>query len=246
MTAEASVGFEEAETLLREGEFQDSRPLWYSSNYVFLAQLCAGEQTLTAVYKPRRGENPLWDFPDGTLFQREVAAYRLSRILEWPVVPPTVVRVEGPQGVGSLQLYIRHDPKSHFFEQREAPELVPQLKRMAVFDYLANNADRKGGHCLLDEEGHIWGIDHGLCFHDVYKMRTVIWDWAEERIPKAMLEDVAGLHDRLRAADDAVLPLAELLAPAEVSALIQRAAKLLATRTFPAPGPHRSYPWPLV
>jgi uncharacterized repeat protein (TIGR03843 family) len=246
VTDEQGVGFEEAEQLLRDADFRDCRPLWYSSNYVYLAQLCVGETALAAVYKPRRGENPLWDFPDGTLYRREVAAYRLARLLDWPIVPPTVVREEGPQGEGSLQLYIRHDPKSHFFVQREEPELVPQLKRLAVFDYLANNADRKGGHCLLDEDGHIWGIDHGLCFHDVYKMRTVIWDWAEERIPKQFLEDVDTLRSMLLAADDAVLPLADLLAPAEVTALIQRATRLLQTRSFPAPGPHRSYPWPMV
>lgn len=244
MTATEAT-FAEAERLLASAEFQDCRTLWYSSNYVYLAQLCHEGSTFAAVYKPYRGESPLWDFPDG-LYRREVAAYRLSRLLDWPLVPPTVVREEGPHGVGSMQLYIPHNPESHFFTQREDPELVPQLKQMAVFDYLANNADRKGGHCLLAEERHIWGIDHGLCFHDTYKMRTVIWDWAEQPIPRGCLDEVEALRTKLVEADDAVLSLAELLAPAEISALIQRATKLLQSRVMPSPGPHRSYPWPLV
>ena len=189
----AHLTFQEAEAFLSAAEFQDCRPLWHSSNYVFLGQLTGDDgKAGTAVYKPRRGESPLWDFPSGTLFRREAAAYRLSRLLEWDFIPPTVIR-DGPQGVGSVQAFIRHDPNSHFFSQRDEPPLVPQLKRIAVFDFIANNADRKGGHCLLDDDGRIWGIDHGLCFHEEYKMRTVIWDWAEEAVPEewlAAVEDV--------------------------------------------------------
>jgi uncharacterized repeat protein (TIGR03843 family) len=241
-----SVDFREAERMLLEADFADCRPLWYSSNYVYLAQLCGpGDQVFAAVYKPRRGESPLWDFPDGTLYRREVAAYRLSQLLGWPFVPPTVVR-EGPEGIGALQVFVKHDQSSHFFEQRQHADLVPQLQRMAVFDYVANNADRKGGHCLLDEAGRVWGIDHGLCFHQQYKMRTVMWDWAEEPIPDEWLAEVKAAGRALDAANGAAAPLLELLDPVEVAAMLGRIETLLADRRFPRPGPHRSHPWPLV
>lgn len=244
--SDEAVGFDQAETLLLSGQFEDCRPLWYSSNYVYLARLCAGPDTFAAVYKPRRGESPLWDFPNGTLYRREAAAYRLSRLLDWTFIPPTVVR-EGPEGVGSLQLFVSHDQQSHFFVQREVPELVLQLKRMAVFDFVANNADRKGGHCLLDERGHIWGIDHGLCFHEQYKMRTVMWDWTGEDIPEGWLRDIDGLRSRLEdGGDAAVAAFHDLLLPGERTAVIARIERLLEHRMFPAPGPHRSHPWPLV
>jgi uncharacterized repeat protein (TIGR03843 family) len=161
---DAGLDFTEVERMLLESDFLDCRQIW-SSNYVYIAQMCGpGGQPFTAVYKPHRGESPLWDFPSGGLYRREVAAYRLAQLLGWSFIPPTVVRPEGPEGMGSLQVFIRHDPEQHFFVQRETPDLIPQLQRMAAFDVLANNADRKGGHCLLDDDGRIWGIDHGLCF----------------------------------------------------------------------------------
>jgi uncharacterized repeat protein (TIGR03843 family) len=242
---DVSTDFAHAEQLLLEAEFQDCRSLWYSSNYVYLARLCAGDRQFAGIYKPEAGESPLWDFPTGALYRREVAAYRLSRLLEWNFIPPTVPR-EGPQGLGSVQLYIEHDPASHFFEQRENPEYVAQLKRMAVFDYVVNNADRKGGHCLLDEAGRIWGIDHGLCFHPQYKMRTVIWDWADEPIPGEWLDELeTGVLDIIDESE-ASAPFRAVMERDELGALVSRAERLLATRTFPLPGPHRSYPWPLV
>ncbi len=235
-----------AERMLLEAEFGELRPLWSSSNYVYLARLCAPDGgELAAVYKPEAGETPLWDFPTGTLYRREVAAYQLSRLLEWPFIPPTVER-EGPRGPGSLQLYVPHDGDSHFFEQREDPALTPQLQRIAVFDFVANNADRKGGHCLLDARERIWGIDHGLCFHRDYKMRTVIWDWAEMPVGEEWLADVE--RAALAVAGDAPEsePFREQLSRPEVRAFLERADRLLQTRALPAPGPHRSYPWPLV
>jgi uncharacterized repeat protein (TIGR03843 family) len=242
----AAMAFEEAEELLLTADFEDCRPLWYSSNYVYLARLRAGDgQAFGAVYKPRRGESPLWDFPAGTLYQREAAAYQLSRLLEWPFVPPTVVR-DGPEGVGSLQLFIQHDQRSHFFEQRDDPELVPQLQRMAVFDFVANNADRKGGHCLLDEDRRIWGIDHGLCFHEQYKMRTVMWDWAEQPIAEEWLADLRRLRQRFLGPGAEVDAFSKLLSAAELRAMLRRVGQLLERPLFPTPGPHRSYPWPLV
>jgi len=241
------LDFTSAERLLEASEFLDCRLVW-SSNVVYLAQLRSPDgQTFAAIYKPRKGERPLWDFPDGTLYLREVAAYRLSRMLGWPLIPPTVIR-DGPEGVGALQVFIRHDPQSHFFVQREEPSLVPALQRMALFDYVANNADRKGGHCLLDTEGRLWGIDHGLCFHSEYKLRTVMWDWAGDPIPTDWLDELRTVCDRLRAptGDAEAEGLLELLAADERAALFQRIERVLRDGRFPAPGPHRPYPWPLV
>lgn len=242
---EPKLDFAGAERLLAEAEFLDCRQIW-SSNYVFLARMRAGDaEPFLAVYKPQAGERPLWDFPDGTLYRREVAAYRLAQLLGWEFVPPTVVR-DGPEGVGSLQLFMAHDPESHFFLQREVPELVPQLQRIALFDVIANNADRKGGHCLLDEHGHIWGIDHGLCFHAEYKVRSVIWDWAGEPVAEELLASVEAVRQLLAARDERVQGLLELLSDAEAKALEQRMENVLANRRFPQPGAQRHYPWPLV
>lgn len=241
-----ALDFESAERFLRDADFEETRLLWSSSNYVYLTTLCGdGGRQLAAIYKPESGETPLWDFPMGTLYRREVAAYELAKLLDWPFVPPTVIR-EGPQGVGSLQVFIQHDRRSHFFEQRDIPELVPQLQRIAVFDFVANNADRKGGHFLLDASGRIWGIDHGLCFHTDYKMRTVAWDWSEEPIPDEWLADVERVAGMIERHDERTAPLRALLDRREVDRTVARAHRLLRTRVFPSPGPHRSYPWPLV
>ncbi len=245
-SVEEAVGFEGAEELLLGAEFEDCRHLWYSSNYVFLAQMCGpGGQPFAAVYKPGAGESPLWDFPDGQLYRREAAAYRLARLLGWNFVPPTVVR-DGPHGEGSVQVFVRHDHQSHFFTQREDPQLVPQLQRMAVFDFVANNADRKGGHCLLDAEGQIWGIDHGLCFHRQYKLRTVIWDWADESVPDQLMGDIEAAHDAILEESELARPLLDLLSERDAAALMDRMKRMMEWRRLPLPGPHRSYPWPLV
>ena len=169
--------------------------LRWSSNYAFLISLTRDDVTLTAVYKPQRGERPLWDFPDGTLCYRETAAFLTSRELGWEIVPPTVLR-EGPRGLGSVQFYIDHDPQINYFTFDES--FAPQLMRMAAFDYLINNADRKGGHCLLDAQGHIWGIDHGITFNSVHKLRTVIWDYAGQAVPDELLSAIACLYTRAR------------------------------------------------
>lgn len=242
----ANPGFAAAESLLLNAKFEDSRPLWWSSNYVYLAQMTGpdGEQ-FAAVYKPGSGERPLWDFPDG-LYRREVAAYQLSQLLGWDFIPPTVLRQDAPSGPGSLQLFVSHDQACSFFEQREKTELVPQLKRMAVFDYVANNADRKGGHCLLGDEGRVWGIDHGLTFHEEYKLRTVIWDWADTPIADEWLADIERLAETLTCPANEADGLRSLLDSGEVEMTVSRIRKLLTTRKFPLPGPHRPYPWPLV
>jgi uncharacterized repeat protein (TIGR03843 family) len=237
--------FTGAERLLREAEFLDCRPVWYSSNYVYLAQLCAGDQQFGAIYKPHKGESPLWDFADGHLYRHEAAAYEFAKLLGWDFVPPTVIR-DGPQGVGSVQLYVNHDPEEHFFVQRERDALLPQLMRMCAFDAAANNADRKGGHCLLDERGHIWGIDHGLCFHAAPKLRSVIWDWAGDPVPKPFLADLEEAGLKIAAETDEAAPLLSLLHEHESVALLGRIERLIVAGTFPVPGQARHYPWPMV
>ncbi|GIW17170.1 SCO1664 family protein [Tepidiforma sp.] len=240
-----AADLEAVEAELLDAEFAGCRPVWYSSNYVFLAQLRSRGRDLLAIYKPRDGETPLWDFPHGTLYRREAAAYRLAKLLRWPVVPPTVIR-EGPSGVGSVQLFIEHDPERHFFVQREDPALWPQLQRLCLFDAIANNADRKGGHCLLDPSGHIWGIDNGLCFHEQEKLRSVIWDWAGEPIPPGLLADLEAAAARLEEPGGEAEDLRALLTEAEFRAAARRLGRLLARRTFPVPGAARHHPWPLV
>ncbi len=218
--------------------------LRWSSNYAFLVSVELDDATLTAVYKPQRGERPLWDFPDGTLCYRETAAFLTSQELGWQIVPPTVLR-EGARGLGSMQFYIDHDPEINYFSFDET--YAPQLMRIAAFDYLINNADRKGGHCLLDQTGHIWGIDHGIAFNAVHKMRTVIWDYAGLPIPDALLEDIARLYATLEDPDcDYSKRLVDLLAAQEIKAFQSRMRHLLKQRRYPMPGPGPNYPWPPV
>lgn len=212
-----------------------------SSNASFLATVTTEGSSVPVVYKPRRGERPLWDFPDGTLCRREVAAARLSDLLGWGLVPPTVLR-DGPFGVGMVQLFIDHDPEEHYFTLLD-DHPVP-LRRMAVFDVVVNNADRKAGHCLRGRpDGRIWGIDHGLTFHVATKLRTVIWDFAGEPLAP---EWVDALTDAARRVTTDAL-LGALLSPAEVQATVTRIERLLASGCLPEPHPGRhAVPWPLV
>src|SRR5213083_3179031 len=197
-----------------------------SSNATFLAELDLDGAAGLAVYKPARGERPLWDFPPG-LFTRELAAYLLSEALGWGLVPPTVRR-EGPYGEGSLQLFVPADFEQHYFTLREHPAHHERLKRICVFDLVANNADRKAGHCLLAPDGTIYAVDNGLCFHVEPKLRTVIWDFAGEPIPATIVEDITRLVDRgLPAA------LGQLLDPAEQAALLARSRALVDAGHFP-------------
>ena len=198
-----------------------------------------------AIYKPAKGENPLWDFPP-ELYRREVAAYRLSRALDWSLIPPTVKRAEGLElGVGSLQAYIPTDYRSTFFELRE--QHAERMRQFALFDWLANNADRKGGHILEGEAGQLWGIDNGLSFHVDEKLRTVIWDYAGDEISERLLSDVEQLASDLEAAGPAHSALAELLTEQELEVLRLRAIRALSERHLPNPPQHRrAVPWPLV
>src|SRR5699024_10031305 len=150
-----------------------------------------------AIYKPELGERPLRDFEPG-LYRRERAAYLLSEALGWHIVPTTIIREDGPFGIGSLQLFIEHDPAEHFFTlMGQKPELHDQLRRLALFDLVINNADRKAGHVLYDSNGRLWGIDHGLCFAAPLKLRTVIWEFADESIEPGLLDDIADLVETL-------------------------------------------------
>jgi uncharacterized repeat protein (TIGR03843 family) len=214
------------------------------SNYVFLVTLRDREEGEgLAVYKPRRGEAPLWDFPDGTLYRRERAAYLVSVDLGWNFVPPTIIR-DGPHGVGMVQLFIPNPPRDNFFTLRD--DHADEMRRIALFDVVTNNADRKGGHCLLGADGRVWGIDHGLTFHESNKLRTVIWDYSEDAIPPSLMEDLAGLAVRLNQSSAIRDGLRALLDPSEVDALRRRVETLLRERVYPRPGYHRSVPWPPV
>ncbi len=215
------------------------------SNYTFLAVISHTGATLEAVYKPLQGERPLWDFPEDTLASREVAAYELSEALGWKLVPPTVIREEGPFGQGSLQLYIPHDPQQTYFTMR--PSERQQLRPAALFDLLANNADRKGSHILQAKDGHIWLIDHGLCFNTQPTLRTVIWDFRGQPIPQDLLEDIEALLPALKKGAGLHQRLWTHLSAGEIRALVARARHILRRPVFPEPDPERrSYPWPLV
>jgi len=231
---------------LGQGVIQDDHGvLPWGSNYAYLVAVADERLALLAVYKPQRGERPLWDFPEGTLCYREVAAYVVSEALGWAIVPPTVLR-GGPYGLGSLQFYVDHDPEINYFTPLP-PECGEQLQRMAVFDYLINNADRKGGHCLLDSQGHLWGIDHGLTFHCQPKLRTVIWDYAGQPLPEQIVEDLRTLRRTLRDPEASVRQALQALVSAqEIDALIMRLQHLLKTRQFVLPGRGPNYPWPPV
>lgn len=230
---------------LRKGKFDLQGQFLSGSNYTFLAELSYGHLEFQVVYKPVRGEQPLWDFPHGSLARREVAAYLLSEALSWNFVPPTIFRKDGPLGAGSLQQYVDHDPNDHYFNFEEKDR--KRLRAVAVFDLLLNNADRKGGHILRDAKDHLWLIDHGLCFHAEDKLRTVVWDFSGEEIPKEIRACVSSLIEQLKEGNSLHTNLVRYLRPAEVSALLARARRICESNRFPAPpSSRRSYPWPPV
>ena len=231
--------------LMRSGPLEVRGLLPWSSNYTFLGEIADPVQSAAAlvVYKPQKGERPLWDFPQGTLYKREAAAFLISAALGWDLVPPTVLR-DGPHGVGSVQLFIEADYEQHYFTLKD--DHAEQFQRMALFDVVINNADRKGGHVLLGSDGRIWAIDHGIAFHDEYKLRTVIWEWVGQPIPEAERADLARLQAEL--ADDHPLAdaLGKLLYPREIKAMRSRLERLIKSGKFPGPSGQRSMPWPPV
>ncbi|NUR29203.1 MAG: SCO1664 family protein [Catenulispora sp.] len=249
-----------ADPVLAEGEMEIEGRLVDASNTTLRVLLTLGDTQVRAVYKPVRGERPLWDFPTGTLAGREVGAYLVSEALGWDVVPPTVLR-GGPLGMGSCQLWLDEldEPPVGFVPADQLPEgwlaiagfqdedaqtfLLAhaddaRLRRLALFDALINNADRKGGHVLLFGDG-IYGVDHGVCFHEEPKLRTVLWGFAGQEIPADLREDLSKL--RL----DGVLD--EHLSNVEIEALLRRADALATFGLFPQPDPDRHViPWPPV
>lgn len=221
---------------LQHGEIELKGQFLLGSNYTFLVNVRYEGAVLPAVYKPTRGEQPLWDFEDNTLALRETAAYLVSEALGFGLVPYTVLRGDGPFGAGSLQQYIEYDPSRHYFNFTDEEKEL--LKPVALFDLLCNNADRKGSHVFFDAARKLWAIDHGLCFHAEDKLRTVIWDFAGEPIPDSLLPPLSRLS-AVRA------DLTPLLSPDEIAALESRAERLRATRRFPLlPEDRRAFPYP--
>jgi uncharacterized repeat protein (TIGR03843 family) len=215
-----------------------------ASNYTFLATLAPHPPSgLRAVYKPARGESPLWDFQAGTLYKREVAAYELSKVLGWPSIPPTVVRRRAPHGVGMVQLFVDADNRHFLSEQSKFRDT---WMKVALFDVITNNADRKSGHCLFDSDNHIWVIDHGLTFNTDHKLRTVIWDFAGDPLPADLCGDVERALAGLRSGELAAT-IDRLLSPAEVDMLRRRLRGVLDPRwRFPEPTSAWSIPWPPI
>ena len=223
--------------LLRDGDLEVEGRLVDASNATLYCTASLDEVTAAVVYKPVRGERPLWDFPDGTLAGREVSAYLVSSATGWNIVPPTVMR-EGPFGPGMCQLWV------HVDETVDLPSLArsdhPDLRRMAVFDAVVNNADRKGGHLLPRQDGRVQGVDHGICFSAEDKLRTLLWQWRGQRLTDEAVEVLSVLRAELEGPLGAALH--ELLTVTEVRATVARVDRLLSTRRHP----HPSEDWPAI
>lgn len=231
---------DELTTLLETGPIELVGRVVESSNATFVVQVGTGDDAVMAVYKPERGERPLWDFDPG-LYKRERAAYVLSDHLGWDLVPLTVVRDDAPFGVGSVQLFVDGDHREHYFTLYESrPDLHDAMRRLALFDCVANNTDRKSGHVLLGPDDQLYGIDHGLCFAADFKLRTVIWDFGGEDIASADLDAIEPLAESVPPA------LSDLLTGDEVAALHSRVRRLLSTRVLPVDRTGRRTPWPMV
>jgi hypothetical protein len=235
------------QSALQKGELELKGQFMFGSNYTFLVTVHYEGCDMPAVYKPLRGEQPLWDFPDNTLARREVAAYIISEALGFHFVPYTTLRQDGPfYGPGSIQQYIEFDPEYHYFNFSDADKA--RLRPVVLFDLLANNADRKGSHVLIEKgTKKLWAIDHGLCFHQEEKLRTVLWDFAGEPIPSDLLGCLATFPPLLAPTSELRASLRPYLSAREISALAGRAKNLLNMKKFPAPPrDRRAYPYPPV
>ena len=234
----------EALPVLTGGEIIALQQIPWGSNYTFVAQIDAGNgRYIKAIYKPCEGEQPLHDFPAGTLYKREYAAFLLARALGWPEVPLTVVR-DGPYGVGSVQLYVEADTQLTYFDVSE--KYRDEFLKFSIFDVISNNADRKGGHCLIGEDGRIWSIDHGLTFHHVFKMRSVMLEFWGQPVPQPLIAEMQALADRLARPSGLVEALRENLSQQEIDAISMRLERLLKMKAIPMLDPNRNVPWPLV
>jgi len=230
----------EALELLRTGTMSIEGRLVDASNTTLYCELSGDGVTAACVYKPIRGERPLWDFPDGTLAEREVAAYVVSYSLGWNVVPPTVLR-DGPLGEGMVQLWMDGDETVDL--ARLIRDDLPPLRRMVLFDAIVNNADRKGGHLIPMPGGHVYGVDHGVSFHQQDKLRTVLWSWAGEELPEEAVDALSEFRALLEGRLDGAL--SALLTRREVAAVRRRVDRLLTRRRYPEPsGDWPAIPWP--
>ena len=262
-------------TVLATGELTLYGQITGASNLTLVCDAELGGTTLRCVYKPVRGETPLWDFPDGTLAGREVASYLIDEALGWNLIPETVLRDQGPDaaalGPGSLQRWIdqpddpvrldpvevvpvddvpdgyrailrAHDDDGSVIALAHATD--EQIARLAVLDVVLNNADRKGGHILVDADGEVFGIDHGICLHAEPKLRTLLWGWAGEKIPDDIVDDLRELGEKLAPESALATGLAEHLTPVEVDALRARIERLVESKTMPSPPHERAIPWP--
>jgi len=227
--------------LLKHGEIVDCQYVPWGSNYTFSVALRFGDEEAMAIYKPRRGERPLWDFPDGSLYRREYAAFLASQALGWPFVPTTVIR-PGPHGVGSVQLYVESDPPRSIRELQDPEDL--DIARVAAFDFITNNGDRKAGHLLRSGDGKLWSIDHGLCFNVPSKVRTVLLHFCGQPLPPAICGELAAFRADERRVTDLVAALRPILDDEEVDVFLRRVDGMLQRGVYPSLDPHRSVPWP--
>ena len=238
--AEATLSLQDALRLLREGELSVEGRLLDASNATLYCATTLDGVTAACVYKPVQGERPLWDFPDGTLAGRELAAYLVSEASGWDVVPPTVMR-GGPFGSGMCQLWVDVDETVDLSELARSDH--PDLRRMAVFDAVVNNADRKGGHLLPRGDGRVQGVDHGICFSSEDKLRTLLWQW--RGLP--LTDEAVEVLSRVRAELEGALgdALHDHLTRREVRRTVERVDRLLTTRRHPQPSPDwPAIPWP--
>jgi len=227
--------------VLSSGDMTAIELIPWGSNYTFAVRLqCDGCATL-AVYKPLRGEAPLWDFPPG-LYRREYASYVVAGLLGWDFIPPTIVR-DGQHGIGSVQLFVEHDGGADYFSFRST--CADELKRMCAFDVIVNNADRKAGHCLKGADGRLWGIDHGLTFNVQPKLRTVIWDYGGEAIPQSLVDDLLDFRTDGARLRELYAAVGDCLAKDELAMFLKRIDRLIEEPVYPAPYSRRSHPWPL-
>lgn len=235
---------DELKVAFQQGEIELKGQFMLGSNYTFLVEINHQGQTFAGVYKPQKGEQPLWDFPANSLAGREVSAYLLSEFLGWSLVPYTLLREDGPYGPGSLQKFIEYNPNQHYFNFKA--EDKERLRIVALFDHLLNNADRKGSHVLLEKRSrHLYAIDHGLCFHAEDKLRTVIWDFAGQEIEPDHLGDIRRMCDELGQPSALLADLEPYLTPEEIAALAERGQGLLAEGHFPQPPQYRrAFPYP--
>lgn len=231
--------------LLQYGKMQITGQFMWGSNYTFLCDVTYQGQISQGIYKPVRGERPLWDFPTASLAGREVAAYLLSEGGSWHLVPDTVFRQEAPVGPGSLQSYVEHDPEYHYFEFSK--EDKARVRPVVLFDVVANNTDRKAGHILVDPNHRLWLIDHGVCFHIEPKLRTVLWEFAGQPLTEQEIAQLQGLLANLLPDAPLSQQLADYLSRPEIQAIVERIETTLQEGMFPFPRQDRhSMPWPPV